>query len=133
MYRKDLISREIEKLAKLIAKLIGLKNNAEHAEADAVYNNALVEEFGTNHGDLLAQDNDAFTNWLNKRNFSAEHLDALAKLMYYKASPFNDEAETESLLQKALIVFDKAEKQYHIQSFENLGMITRIRQHLNHA
>ena len=130
MYRKDLISREIEKLAKLIAKLVGLKNNAEHAEADAVYHDALTEEFGTTHTDLLIQDKEDFTNWLNERNFSAEHLDALAKLVYYKTLPFNEDAETKSLLQKALIIFDKAEKHYHVQSFENLGMIGRIHQYL---
>jgi hypothetical protein len=122
MYSKDYLLNETERLARLVAKLLGLKSRAgQEQEIQQVYKNSLVDEFGLTEEEMLLLTPEAFKEWLKHKSFNAAKLDALAKLLYYYTEPFEADAETLAQLQKVLLIFDMLEQEHHQQSFDNLS------------
>jgi hypothetical protein len=125
MYFRDLILNETQKLAQILAKLMGLKNDDNKVEAQAFFRNTLTDEFGLEEAQLLQLTEEEL---LGKKAYRTEHLDALAKLFYYQALPLKHNPDTLAWLQKALIIFDVLEKEHHTQSFDNIPIIKNIDQ-----
>jgi len=131
MYQKDFILNEAERLARLIAKLLGLKSQpGSEEEAEQFYQHALVDEFGLTEEEMLASTPESFKHWLQYKSFNAARLDALAQLIYHDQEPFAPDEETYRQLQKVLIVFDLLEEQHHQQSFDNLSKRNLIHQYI---
>jgi hypothetical protein len=131
MYRKDHILNETQRLARLIAKLLGLKNQPDgEEEAQRFYNNTLQDEFGLPEEDLLLLELADFKAWLQQQKFDAVKLDALAQLLYHEAEPFTAEASKLNQLKKVLVIFDVLEQEHHMQSFENISKRNIIQQYL---
>ncbi|QJD95007.1 hypothetical protein HH214_03480 [Mucilaginibacter robiniae] len=129
MYRKDLIADEAQKFAQLIAKLLGLKNTNPD-EAKQLYQQSLSAEFGLDENTLLQLSNADFGALLEQRNYNAQKLDGLAQMLYLEAEPFTADQATLTTLQKVLIIFDRLEQHYHVQSFENISRRNQINQYL---
>lgn len=131
MYQKDFILNEAERLARLIAKLLGLKSHAGHEEkAEQLYQHALVDEFGLTEEEMLMSTPESFKQWLQYKSFNAAKLDALAQLIYHDNEPFEANAETLTQLQKVLVIYDMLEQQHHQQSFDNLSKRNIIQQYI---
>lgn len=131
MYQKDFILIEAERLARLIAKLLGLKSQAMHEEeAEQLYAHALVDEFGLTREELLSSTPESFKQWLQYKNFNAAKLDALAQMIYHDQEPLTADTETLTQLQKVLIIFDMIEQEHHQQSFNNLSKRNLIQQYI---
>lgn len=131
MYRRDYFLNETQRLAQLIAKLLGLKNKADsQEEARQVYTHALTDEFNITDEELQQLSLGEFKQWLTDQDFSAVKLDTLAQLLQYRAEPFKPDAGTVQLLQKVIIIFDMLEQEHYQQSFENIGKRAVIQQYI---
>jgi hypothetical protein len=128
MYSRDLILNETQKLAQILAKLLGLKNDGNELETQAFFKSTLTGEFGIEEPQLLQLTEIEFKELLSKKAYRTEQLDALAKLFYYQALPLKLDPDTLAWLQKALIIFDVLEKEHHTQSFDNIPIRKNIDQ-----
>lgn len=84
MYRKDLITAEIQKLAEVLAKIMGLKLEGKLAEAALIFNETMLNSFGISEQILDNIDSSAFEKWLAVNDLSAEKLDSLSEFLYYE-------------------------------------------------
>ena len=84
MYRKDLITAEIQKLAEVLAKIMGLKLEGKFAEAQNIFDETIADAFNLPKDILENEDLTAFNNWLEGSELSAEKLDSLSEFLYYE-------------------------------------------------
>ncbi|WP_113663937.1 hypothetical protein [Pedobacter nanyangensis] len=83
MYRKDLITAEIEKLAQVLAKIMGLKLEGDLAKANELFNETMEHSFKLSPAILEDSNLAVFENWLNDADLPAEKLDSLSEFLYY--------------------------------------------------
>ncbi|RZK49854.1 MAG: hypothetical protein EOO99_03640 [Pedobacter sp.] len=84
MIRKDLLSAEIEKLALVLAKIMGLKLEGKLQEAEQIFNQTLKEYFQLDPEILNSFNLDAFESWLANTSLGPEKLDALSEYLFYE-------------------------------------------------
>jgi hypothetical protein len=84
MYRKDLITAEIERLAQVLARIMGLKLEGDLAKANELFNDTIENSFKLSPAILEDSDTTAFENWLNETDLPAEKLDSLSEFLYYE-------------------------------------------------
>jgi len=130
MYR-DYILNEIEKLALVIARLMGLKTAGKDDEFIRLADSTLLHEYNIHLEELLELTTEGFERTLERENYSADKLDALAQLLFLHSEPLAANPETLLSLQKVLIIFDLLEQKYHRQSFENITKRNRIYEFMN--
>ena len=131
MYRRDLIVAEIQKLAQVLAKIIDLKLEGKVEEAQTLTEKILSEELILGSEPLntiLPRD---FESLLLDKQYSAEKLDLLSKLIFESATPFKQRPEHRNRLRLILIIYDVLEKIHHTQSFGNLAARSAIEKFLN--
>ena len=115
MFKRDYILNDIEKLALVIARLIGLKADGKADEFIHLADSTLLHEYNIRLEELLELTIEDFKLKLEKENYSADKLDALAQLLYLHCEPFITGSETLLMLQKVLVIFDLLEQKYHRQ------------------
>ena len=120
MIRKDFIDAEIQKLAQVLAKIIGLKNDGNVDDATALAKQVANDEFGLSEEFLQSNSVEDFRELLKSKNYSAEKLNLLGAILFESAHPFIESKQTEEVLRKAALVLNMLETEYHQQSFENL-------------
>ncbi|RWU05754.1 hypothetical protein [Pedobacter chitinilyticus] len=84
MYRKDLITAEIERLAQVLARIMGLKLEGDLVKANELFNETIENSFKLSPFILEDSDISAFENWLNETDLPAEKLDSLSEFLYYE-------------------------------------------------
>ncbi|WP_199121549.1 hypothetical protein [Pedobacter sp. ASV28] len=84
MYRRDLLKSEIERLAQVLARIMGLKLEGHLGEAKELFNQTLEEAFLLSPAILEENTVDQFEKWLNETELPAEKLDSLSEFMYYE-------------------------------------------------
>ena len=84
MYRRDLITAEIEKLAQVLARIMGLKLELKLDEAELLFNETMLNSFSLSTAILYNKDNSSFEKWLNESDLPAEKLDSLSEFLYYQ-------------------------------------------------
>jgi len=131
MYKRDLITAEIQQLVKALAQLMGLKLEGKKDEADQLFESTLQDEFGLTTKDLLSPDDSAFESHLKTQAFKAEKLELLSQLLHTKIE--NDDAlqANRFIALKLLQLYSFIEKEYHISSFENINRQSRIKRFLD--
>jgi hypothetical protein len=129
MFQNDFILNEIQKIAALIAKLMGLKAEGNYAEFDHQLSNILQKDFDTDLEELLALSEAEFANRIQSKTYSVEKLNAFSQLLYVFAEPFKHDKETHLLLKKVLAIFDLLEQKHHYASFENIDKRKAIYKH----
>jgi len=120
MIKKDFMEAEIQKLAQVLARIIGLKNDGNIDAATELANQTVEEEFSLSKNFLETHSVEEFEEWLNTKNYSPEKLNLLGSLMFESVYPFNETEETEQVLRKTALVLNRLETEYHQQSLENL-------------
>lgn len=83
MYRRDLLKSELEKLAQVLAKIMGLKLEGDLENANKLFNETISNSFNLDPI-ILAGSTEAFENWLNNSDIAAEKLDSLSEFIYYE-------------------------------------------------
>lgn len=84
MYKRDLLSSEIEQLAKVLAKIMGLKLEGELHPAGMLFNQTIETAFALSTAILENSDLIPFKTWLNDTALPAEKLDSLSEFLYYE-------------------------------------------------
>lgn len=84
MYRKDLITAEIERLAQVLARIMGLKLEGDLAQAGLLFNETIANSFKLPVEVLEDNDVANFEKWLNETDLPAEKLDSLSEFIYYE-------------------------------------------------
>ncbi|MXV13681.1 hypothetical protein [Hufsiella ginkgonis] len=131
MIRKDSLLFEIEKLAQVLAKIIGLKKEGKVKESHDLVNNALVDYFALNEDRLDSISTDEMSALLKEKNFPTEKLNYLANLVFERAHPFEDTPEHINRLHVVLLLFNILERDHRTQSLDNLAKREMIDHFLN--
>lgn len=130
MHNRDILVDGIEKLALVLAKLMGLKTAGKANEFTQLAENTVRKNYNISLPELLDITLKEFEVWIQKENYSADKLDALAQLLYLNSEPFTVSVETLLSLQKTLFIFNLLEQRHHRQSFENINKRNHIYQFL---
>ena len=131
MYRRDLLTAEIQKLAQALAKIMGLKQEGKLEEADNGIDVMLEHDFGILYSDLLASSHEDFTAFLTEKDFPAEKLDIFSQLLYLKFNPSTVTDENTSVAQKLQLIYQILEVKHHVINMISIGRQKSVVQYLN--
>ena len=130
MYRKDLITSEIEKLAQVLARIIGLKTELRLKEAEDLFNETLQSSFGLEKSLLFDIDIQPFADWLNNSELNADKLNSLTDFLFsdldFEQNPINSQL----LAQKLNLVYQYLVDKHQIVHLINLGRQKYIQQYI---
>lgn len=132
MLRKDTMLFDIEKLAQVLATVLGLKQQGKVEEAHDLINDALLNDFELKPEILNTISVKDFELLIKKNNYNEKKLDILGQLIFESAHPFREEDPAiTNKLHLVLSIFNLLETEYHIQSFENLAKRDMVDNFLN--
>ena len=128
MYRRDLITSEIERLAQVLAKIMGLKLRSKMAEAEVLFKQTLEDSFGLST-ELLSDPNiSLFENWLATSELSPEKLDSLSEFLYYELGASNE--RNQLIAPKLDRIYNQLSEKHKIVHLVNLHRQKTIQQYL---
>jgi hypothetical protein len=130
MYRRDLITAEIEKLAQVLARIIGLKTELKLKEAEDLFNETLTSSFGLDRSLLLENDSKGFSSWLKKSDLNVEKLNALTDFLYNELDFENNPIQSNLLAQKLNLIYQSLIDDHQIVHLINLGRQKMIQHYL---
>lgn len=130
MYRRDLLTAEIQKLAQALARIMGLKEQGKTEEASNSLDEIIAHEFGILFSDLLASGTEDFEAFLTEKNFPAEKLDMFSQFLYLKFNPTEPGENTRSLAEKLQIIYSTLEIKHHIINMINLDRQKTVQNYL---
>ncbi|WP_316798538.1 hypothetical protein [Pedobacter frigidisoli] len=84
MHRRELIMAEIQRLAEVLSKIMGLKLEGKTDEASRLFDQTIVSNFSLPVEVLEADGADAFDEWLKGNEMPPEKLDSLSEFLYYE-------------------------------------------------
>jgi len=128
MYKRDLITAEIEKLAQILAKIMGLKLEAKLTEADQLFEETMNNSFGLSLQILQGADLSLFENWLIESNLPPEKLDSLSEFLYYELGV--SLIRNQIIAPKLNLVYEKLANQHKIVHLVNMHRQKTIQQYL---
>ncbi len=128
MYRKDLITAEIEKLAQVLARIMGLKLESRLAEAEVLFQQTLEDSFGLPVQLLSNSDSTSFDDWLNMDTLSAEKLDSLSEFLYDELG--TSETKNQLIAPKLNLIYEFLSNKHKIVHLVNLHRQKTIQQYL---
>ncbi|MCX2480856.1 hypothetical protein OQY15_17255 [Pedobacter sp. MC2016-15] len=131
MYRRDLLTAEIQKLAQALAKLMGLKHEGKLEEADRGIDELLENDFGIFYTDLLQCSMEDFELFLQQKDFPAEKLDFFSQLLYLKFNTGDVSTANILLAKKLKLIYQMLEIKHHVINMINIGRQKSIEQYLN--
>lgn len=126
MFKRDIILAEAQKLARILARLVGLKQEGKQAEFMQLAEDTALKEYDIAWEQLLDMRPVDFEMWLQQQSVSADKLDALAQLLYLQNKPFDASNTCKINLQKVLLIYDLLEQKHHRQSLDNINRRKQI-------
>ncbi|KIO76910.1 hypothetical protein TH53_12515 [Pedobacter lusitanus] len=130
MYKRDLITAEIQKLAQALTRILGLKHEGKLEEADNELNEMLETDFGILFSDLVACDDTDFIAFLTEKNFPPEKLEILSQVLYIKFSPAEQTQENKSVAEKLQLTYQTLEVKHHVVNMNNLSRQQTVKDYL---
>ncbi|WP_316842074.1 hypothetical protein [Pedobacter gandavensis] len=131
MLRRDLITAEIQKLAQVLARIMGLKLEGKVEESEDLFKESLLKEFEITEDDLLSASITDFNSILHHKEFPAEKLDMLSQFLYADLTPNRKPERNKLIAEKLLLIYQVLEEKHHIISMINLDRQKKIQQYLN--
>lgn len=131
MYRKDLITAEIQKLAQVLARIMGLKLEGKLEEAEDLFRESLLKDFGITEEQLFSKENDGFEVLLRDSAFPAEKLEMLSQFLYTEFDPSQPSDKNEALAAQLNLIYQTLEVKHRIVSMTNLDRQKKVQQYLN--
>ncbi len=122
----DLIVAEIEKLSKILAKILGLKAEGNTEELNLLAENTLNEELDLPRNPYTENLEENYESHLISQNYSPDKLDLLAKILIESASASNNSSDRNYKYRQVLVIYDILEKVHHTQSLQNLTARSEI-------
>lgn len=130
MYKRDLITAEIEKLAQVLARIIGLKLDGEPKEAEDLLAQTLEHSFGLNEALLYDEDESHFKQWLAKADLPAEKLDMLNQFLFNEISADGDLVKNKMLSVRLEAIYQLLATKHHLVHLANIKRQNIIQQYL---
>lgn len=131
MYRRDLITAEIQKLAQVLSRIMGLKLEGNHEEAEELLEQSLMRDFELSAEEIYADNSTEFETLLNGKAFPAEKLEMLSQFLYSSFDSSEKTADNNALAEKLLLIYQILEVKHHIVSMVNLDRQKAVSQYLN--
>lgn len=131
MYRKDLITAEIQKLAQVLARIMGLKLEGKLEESANLFRESLWKDFGITEENLFSKQQEGFEASLNDSTFPAEKLEMLSQFLYSEFDPSLPSDKNEALAEKLNLIYQTLEVKHRIVSMTNLDRQKKVQQYLN--
>ncbi|KQM74631.1 hypothetical protein ASE74_01195 [Pedobacter sp. Leaf216] len=129
MYRRDLITAEIQKLAQVLARLMGLKLEGKLAEATQIFDETMNSGFQLPKEILEGEDLTIFEKWLSEANLPPEKLDSLSEFLYYELGVSDD--RNKIIAPKLNLVYQYLSDQHKIVHLVNLHRQKTIQQYIS--
>lgn len=130
MFRRDLMTAEIQKLAQILARIMGLKLDGKLEESEDLFKESLLKEFELSEENLLSNSNSTFIEFLNKSSFPAEKLDMLSQFLYPDLSPCHKQERNKLVAEKLLLIYKMLEEEHRIVNMTNLDRQKKAKQYL---
>jgi len=130
MYRRDLLTAEIQRLGQALARIMGLKHQGKTQDAENGLEEIIANEFGILYNDLIASDSADFEAFLTDKNFPADKLDLFSQFLYLKFNPSIKDTATQSLAEKLQMIYSTLEVKHHIINMINLDRQKTIQQYI---
>ena len=128
MYRRDLITAEIERLAQVLARIMGLKLESKLAEAAILFQQTLESSFGLSTEILSDLDISSFEDWLATSDLSAEKLDSLSEFLYYELGQSDN--RNQLIAPRLNLIYNELSNKHKIVHLVNLHRQKTIQQYL---
>ena len=129
MYKRDLITAEIQKLAQVLARIMGLKLEGKLAEANQLFDETMEGGFQLPKEILENESLSVFENWLAEGNLPPEKLDSLSEFLYYELGTSPD--RNQMIAPKLNLVYQYLSDRHKIVHLVNLHRQKTIQQYLN--
>ncbi|MBC8985896.1 hypothetical protein H9X96_08910 [Pedobacter sp. N36a] len=130
MLRRDLMTAEIQKLAQVLARIMGLKLEGKLEEADDLFKESLPKEFEITEEELLYYPNEEFNTLIISKEFPAEKLDMFSQFLYADLTSFQQTERNKLIAEKLQLIYQMLEEQHHIISMTNMDRQKKIQQYL---
>lgn len=130
MYRKDLITAEIERLAQVLAKIMGLKVELRLKEAEILFDETLLAGFGLPKSLLLDVDVEPFLAWLEQANLAPEKLNTLTDFLFSELDFERNPIISQLYAQKLNLIYQFLVDRHQIVHLINMGRQKYIQQYL---
>ena len=128
MYKRDLITAEIEKLAQVLARIMRLKLESKLAEAEVLFQQTMEDNFGLPLYLLSDPDTSSFEEWLDTNALLAEKLDSLSEFLYYELGV--SESKNKLIAPKLNLIYEQLFNEHKILHLVNLHRQKTIQQYL---
>ena len=128
MYIKDLITAEIQKLAEVLAKIMGLKLEGKFAEAEVIFNDTMQNSFAIPKEILDGDNLSSFEKWLNESDIPADKLDSLSEFLYYELGV--SDARNKAIAPKLNLIYNLLADKHKIVHLVNLHRQKTIQQYI---
>jgi len=128
MYRRDLITAEIQKLAQVLARIMGLKLEGKLAEAEQAFKETITGSFSLPLEVLEDEDSVKFKNWLALTDFAPEKLDSLSEFLYYELGISNE--RNKIIAPKLNLIYQTLAEKHKIVHLVNMHRQNIIQQYL---
>lgn len=128
MFRKDLITAEIQKLAEVLARIMGLKLEGKLEDAVKMFEEAIEKNFLLPIDVLENQDLSRFEIWLASSDLTPEKLDSLSEFLYYELGV--SEQRNKTIAPKLNLVYNYLSDKHKIVHLVNLHRQKTIQQYL---
>lgn len=130
MYRKDLLTAEIEKLALVLARIMGFKKELRLKEAEDLFNETLLNSFGLQRDLILSDDVAPFSIWLENSNLNAEQLNSLGDFLFSELDFEQNPIISQLFAQKLNLVYQCLADKHQTIHLINLGRQKYIEQYI---
>ncbi|MCY1521828.1 hypothetical protein D9M68_566600 [compost metagenome] len=84
MYKRDLMKAEIERLALVLAKIMGLKVEQKFEESQRLFDDTMKGSFDLPAEIVTGIAIEPFKEWLEESSLSAAKLDSLSEFLFYE-------------------------------------------------
>lgn len=128
MYRKDLITAEIEKLAQVLARIIGLKVELKLEEAKVLFDETMLNSFSLLPETIYHKDSTLFEKYLTEVDLPAEKLDSLGEFLYYQLG--ETEQMNSTIAPKLNLIYEHLSNHHKIVHLVNMHRQKTIQQYL---
>ena len=130
MYRKDLITAEIERLAQVLAKIMGLKVELKLEEAEILFEETLLSGFGLPKSLIIDIDIKPFLDWLEQAQLAPEKLNTLTDFLFSKLDFEQNPIISQLYAQKLNLIYQFLVDRHQIVHLINMGRQKYLQQYL---
>jgi hypothetical protein len=131
MYRRDLLTAEIQRLTQALARIIGLKQQGKTEDVENALHEVFEKEFGIEFKDLLSSDLTTFEAVMNQKQFPSEKLDLFSQFLYLTFNTGKSQVEDKAISLKLQWLYQTLEQKHHIINMINLDRQKTIQQYIN--